>query len=46
MPEYAPLIKVPRRAARREVILYGSNYDEAYELARRLGTSASVFVIR
>src|SRR5216110_2708117 len=38
MPEYAPLIKVT--SARRygaEVILYGSNYDDAYELARALG---------
>ena len=39
MPEYAPLIKVT--SARRygaEVILYGSNFDEAYELARALST--------
>src|SRR5256886_2822841 len=39
MPEYAPLIKVT--SARRygaEVILYGSNFDEAYQLAPALGT--------
>jgi threonine dehydratase len=37
MPEYAPLIKVTN--ARRygaEVVLHGSNYDEAYERARAL----------
>src|SRR5256886_13916370 len=39
MPEYAPLIKVTSaRRYRAEVILYGSNFDEAYELARALST--------
>jgi threonine dehydratase len=39
MPEYAPLIKVT--SARRygaEVILHGTNYDEAYERARAVAT--------
>ena len=46
MPEYAPLIKVT--SARRygaEVILHGSNYDDAYERARALGDErGAVFV--
>ena len=46
MPEYAPLIKVTN--ARRygaEVILHGSNYDEAYERARALETERGLIFV-
>jgi len=36
MPEYTPLVKVTAtRAWGAEVILFGANYDEALEEARR-----------
>jgi threonine dehydratase len=46
MPEYAPLIKVT--SARRygaEVILHGSNFDEAYERARALGAERGLVFV-
>ena len=46
MPEWAPLIKVT--SARRhgaEVILFGANYDEAYDRARRLATERGLVFV-
>jgi threonine dehydratase len=46
MPEYAPLIKVTN--ARRygaEVVLHGSNYDEAYDRARAVETERGLIFV-
>ena len=46
MPEYAPLIKVTN--ARRygaDVVLYGSNFDEAYERARALESERGLIFV-
>ena len=46
MPEWAPLVKVT--SARRdgaEVILYGGNFDEAYDHAREIGAARNLLFV-